>query len=1244
MAMQPPPPSSYSLRVQLYPAPSFATNDRPIRSFRVVTRPDATVREFCAEASRIHKMNYGEPLAIKRCQDEKEFDIFQDDILGTLFQNLEIIRMVQASARPNPRDSVPPTSTLRYQPDNFAALPPTSAPLQIEAPKNHVQGTARKRGRDGSVVRTTSNKKQRRSGPDPDLPLPSLESPSKLHGPQSRNEPSLPGLNEQTADLNMVPSSQGSLDLDLNTGSINTVRNVRVDQPEIPETPSPPPSSPHDHPSYRSPSTDLQSRKSTIPKPVERLSSTTMKKLKPTAVPANEQAKIPNTSYPRANSSSYHIPGGERGTSVSTAATSPLSLSEQGQAVNGKPAGAVKRKSIGTSTNGIPKSAEKVNGNINGNGRSPKQKDIFDISDDSDQDEPDSATQANESLNRARQLKIAKNGSKPGLPGIDYAKNFANKKPSTPNASRQNSRSRDNGSNGNTPGELPLTPSSKERHEKQKQESENGKKPREAAALAAGKRQREAEEKKAAHEARIAEEERSKREEQAKLQNGETERAAEAEAARSRVLAENEKKKREAEEPKRKSELKVQEAKRKDEERLAKEKAESERLRIAAEEVKRIQKVEEERIRRERSISAANKACELAQDASKMASDGSEPHQNRRSLSGTPGPNRPQSSTPFIPSGRKSSLKSSRSSQALGSSPSVYSKSPDVGIEAQMPLPKLPFQKEGRRISFADGTKQETPIKPPTKVLPRKTGTPQTSTPKTVPPRSVPEKAAKSSPIPSSSIPEPSPQPSTQQASKPAAILPPARKSITPILPPSVGRLKESTRESTPKIVPPPRKPSPLAPKKVSEAMPPPPKKTSASVQVPSTPSMDNAAPSKTAAEKNTNAEESEESDSEADSDLEDSPGKVVSTEEKSKSQTAKLVPQAVTKADETPRDKSEGIKPTSEKELPSTNPDKTTSESELADDEQADDASDRSSGRDSRSPITFSQHPQPGRIPKPKRAASPSDDSSSDEEDDEDVIMKDAPAESKVLDSDSESNDGSSDEEEEEEEAEETAEVPRSSPQLPSHRSLDNTSITTGKGDTDEGDTQEEIAFQLTSDNFEARPTVISSSLKYPPTSSAPRLPSSSTQKEPKFGVGASLSQLNVEKRTVAKSTTNGIAAPRTLQRTLNKNSDEEESEAEESDDDSVASSSDEDEASKKKPIEPVAASQKLTLNNASDSDSDNDSSSSVSETESVKEEKRIHAKINAGVAAMSNVSKSGYGKAAGRKVGANMFSKPGL
>lgn len=701
-------------------------------------------------------------LTVKKCQDDEGFDITQGEVLGNIFSNKDTIRMIQASANPNPRDSVPPTSALRYEPSTFASLPPASAPLQIEAPIHYAQPPSRKRDRESSLTQTTSNKRQRREilGPDPDLPLPSLETPPQLRRSPSINEQPLPSINGRKADFNMVPSSQGSLDLDLNTAPINKVRNVRVVQPEIPETPSPPPSSPHNIPSHRSPSTDLQSRKSTILKPVENLSNSAKPKFKPRVVSAKDQFQVPNTSNPsnpRATSASYHIPGGERGTSVSTAATSPLS---EAQVVNGSSKGASKRKSLGSLSNGLPNSAKKfvhVNGNGNGNGQPPGEKSIWDVP---SGDEGDDNAAIN-SLNKATKLKI-RNSPKSGLPGRD----FANKVRTPPNNPRQNSRSRGNGSNGHTPGELPLTPGSKERYEKQKQESENAKKPTAAtaAALAAEQRQRQAEEKKAADE-----EERSRREEQEKLRKDEAERAAavEAEAARLRVeLADREKK--EAEEAKRKSELKVQEPKRKDEERIAREKAESERLRIEAEEARPIREVEEERIRRERSAAAAKKASELAQAASRVASDSAEPRQNRRSLSGTPGPNRPQSSTPFIPSGRKSSLKSS---------PSVHSKSPDVGIEAQMPLPKNSLPKDkNRRISFADslsfsdGTKQETPIKPPTKVLPRKAGAAvQTCAPKTVPARSVPENTKKPSPVPSSN-PEPfSSKPSTQQSTKPVS-------------------------------------------------------------------------------------------------------------------------------------------------------------------------------------------------------------------------------------------------------------------------------------------------------------------------------------------------------------------------------------------------------------------------------------------------------------------------------------------
>lgn len=368
---------------------------------------------------------------------------------------------------------------------------------------------------------------------------------------------------------------------------------------------------------------------------------------------------------------------------------------------------------------------------------------------------------------------------------------------------------------------------------------------------------------------------------------------------------------------------------------------------------------------------------------------------------------------------------------------------------------------------------------------------------------------------------------------------------------------------------------------------------------------------------------------------------------EKLKSKPVKPQAKTTAGADEVSKDKA-GVHPV-ETESRSTTQKKITPESELADDEQADDASERSSARDSRSPITFSQHPQPAKITKPQRKASPASDSSSDEEDDEDEIMEDAPAESKTSKSDSESNDESSSGEEEEEEEKET-EDPKSSPQLPRHKTLNNSSIPTGKDDTDEADTQEEIANQLTSDNFEARPSYTSSSIKYPPTSSALPLPPSS---RPSIKFGASLSQLNSRKSTLATSTTNGITGPRPSQRTLKQHDSDEE---EESDDDT---SSDEDEAPKTKVA--VTASQKITKAKSSSSGSDSDSDSSDSETESVKEKKRIRAEVMAKIAGvemkgsqMSDLSsipspqmmrtQAGYEKTAGRKIGANMFSKPGL
>jgi hypothetical protein len=59
-SMGPPILPGFSLRVQLFSSNAYGANDRPVRSFRVITAPDVTIREFCEEASRIHRINYGE--------------------------------------------------------------------------------------------------------------------------------------------------------------------------------------------------------------------------------------------------------------------------------------------------------------------------------------------------------------------------------------------------------------------------------------------------------------------------------------------------------------------------------------------------------------------------------------------------------------------------------------------------------------------------------------------------------------------------------------------------------------------------------------------------------------------------------------------------------------------------------------------------------------------------------------------------------------------------------------------------------------------------------------------------------------------------------------------------------------------------------------------------------------------------------------------------------------------------------
>lgn len=176
--MDPPILPAYSLRVQLFLSTAHSLGDKPVRNFRVVTSPKITVRNFCVEASRIHEINYGEPLSIKKVQDDHGFDITQSEILGNLFSASSIVRIVQAQKYLHMRDSIPPTSGLRFNPS-----------LVRRREKREDIGA------NGSTVFWGANKRRRISYNDPDNPLPS-------------REVSLPVSHDNTAseDLGMIDS------------------------------------------------------------------------------------------------------------------------------------------------------------------------------------------------------------------------------------------------------------------------------------------------------------------------------------------------------------------------------------------------------------------------------------------------------------------------------------------------------------------------------------------------------------------------------------------------------------------------------------------------------------------------------------------------------------------------------------------------------------------------------------------------------------------------------------------------------------------------------------------------------------------------------------------------------------------------------------------------------------------------------------------------------------------------------
>jgi hypothetical protein len=655
------------------------------------------------------------PIAIKKCQDDQEFDVTQSEIVGSLFASGATMRVIQASPTVSIRDSVPPNSALRYDP----------------GPKTNLK---RRRGRGGSsqpngAPSTTwnSNKRQRLSDLDPDHPIPSSEREMEV-------------ILEDQGERNVttIPDSQQS------TGRSGHVRT------EIPNSLSPsPPALLHPiHNENRS--TDQQRHKPANPS-IDNASSVISQ-----GSPSRPIVPVPAPT--KSKSAGYHIERPtERGTSVSTAATTPLSTDKQ-HAPHNRVTSMNKRRISGPITN------VRINGKPNS--RSPNEDTIYDV----DEIESDSESSA-AVLNKTKASLKVINSPLNGLPGHERANKFN----TPPNGNRRNSRG---GEQVYAP-ELPLTPSSKQREEKRQQADDVGK-PRIAAAEAAEQRIRETSEQKRREAEEARKDERARNTEAARLKKEELEREAatkratiNATAARlERERVENMKREKKAEEErqseaKRFEEVKIRKAKelaekleREKQAKIEKQKREEERIlqeKAKAEaEIERLGKEEEERKRKAEAAAAEElrKSKEKAQTETETLKRKSSSASVESVRSGTqirPSPViRPQSSTPFIPTGRKSALKSSQAT--IASSPMAPRSSPPGTAKGSSQI--APPNDHPRRVSF---NLEVTPIRPS----------------KTITPKS----------------------------SKLQKEVPPEKQSHTPILPPSMNKLRKD-KAATP-ILPP---------------------------------------------------------------------------------------------------------------------------------------------------------------------------------------------------------------------------------------------------------------------------------------------------------------------------------------------------------------------------------------------------------------------------------------------------------
>ncbi|CZT08492.1 uncharacterized protein RCO7_08189 [Rhynchosporium graminicola] len=1109
--MGPPQPAGYSLRVQLFGPTAYDAADKPIRCFRVVASPDYTVEEFCEEASRIHQINYGEPLTLKKVQDDQQFDITQSEIIGSLFATASTVRFIQAATISGREDSVAPNSALRFDPS--------------VSRKREREGHSRVNG-SVSVNAWKPNKRQRVA--DPDEPLPSRENEDDA-GQISR-------MNGRTSDANVIPNSQESIILGETNGHHQKSGDVRTASSfssrvaeEIAETPPP---SPPPYAFLCSPFDEYGSADDMNQHDLEKDSN--LPSLRGLSSPLEEATARAQSQGSGSRAKSYHIQRAtERGTSVSTAATSPLLLDHQ-PVPSGITSASQRRR-----PNSRPANRER-------NGTLAQSHDETSIYEDIAPDDEEFGLAA---LARQRKVSQSARNSPSGLLGLEQARSKLN----TPPSGSRRSTTREQ----NTPGELPLTPSSKVREERRKEkvQADEARKIRLAAAEA-----------RHAEETLQAEAERAKREEQERIdienfQHGEAERkSAVARAAQAEKEREaNEKQ--EAEEERHREHVRVTKEQADEERRVAQEKADAD---------------EAERVRKEEQAAAA--LNQRKKTPTPEASQHSSPILPK-ARGGTPG----SSTTPFIPGQRKSALKRTASSQAMrSSSPAGSRVSTDdsmngSGVDIQIPLTNIP----GRRVSFRDEPEQKlTPIRPPTRILPPKFSTPKSSKKAATP--------SSSTPKPSTTAPKSAIAPSSAPRSSP--ILPPPR-SYTPILPPgrsaarsslghSITPVQSNTslapKEPTPDTL---KKASPIPAPAARKSITPDPRKSVTPIPAPK---------DKT---KSVESDPKETSENEASKDDSDKENHVQSVPEKQPELTTKSAMEIDSSED------GEEMKPKANMEIDedetqshnsslrdSRSPVIFSQHPELTDTVKARHSAPPESDSNSESEVDDDddddRHEDDSNIEQGSKST-PRNEFLDDEADEGSSYSG---SDGEEAENEKDENDNSDNEEDDEEDE---FEVPNSSPPvLPPHKNQASPKPagTNSSKDSlsDEGhNTQDEIDQQLTSSVYEAYSDIPeSSALVYPPTSSAAPRPS--------MKIGVSLSSLSKTRSMLAASSAMKPVVSRSGQRALQTMDEESEESEEESDGNSSDSSGPEStKPTQKKSNTPL----RQTVSSGSDSSSDSDS-----------------------------------------------------